>query len=203
MSMNTLSVIQITIITLLLISCGSGSETYKATSETYEPTYVSSRIIIPDLMVSGQTYEPYILETYSDGTLKKTLENVTWSSSNAKVASISATNMVNAHWAGSTIIYSFDTVNERKLESKVTVHHEKIPHSKFDFKCHQAESKVLSITTGKLVLSFDDHYVEDWRDALPILARYGVKATFFISDWDTFIPMILQLARIIEDCFRS
>lgn len=40
---------------------------------------------------------------------------------------------------------------------------------------------------GKLVLSFDDWYISEWYEALPLLREQNAKVTFFVSRYDDFI----------------
>ena len=43
------------------------------------------------------------------------------------------------------------------------------------------------LQTGVLVLTFDDHFIEDWQRALPLLERYNAKATFFVTLYKKYV----------------
>ena len=52
------------------------------------------------------------------------------------------------------------------------------------------------IEAGVLILTFDDRNFEDWERAMPLFAKYGAHATFFISG--EFDPMTLRTVKRLK-----
>lgn len=42
------------------------------------------------------------------------------------------------------------------------------------------------IDNGSIALTFDDHYIDNWFTYLPLLDSLGIKATFYISAYNSF-----------------
>ncbi len=49
---------------------------------------------------------------------------------------------------------------------------------------HSTTKTIPEITSPGLVLTFDDQSIDSWVASIPLLQRYGAKATFFINKWD-------------------
>lgn len=43
-----------------------------------------------------------------------------------------------------------------------------------------------NINNGKIALTFDDHYINNWFDYLPLIDSLGIKATFYVSSYNSF-----------------
>lgn len=51
-----------------------------------------------------------------------------------------------------------------------------------------------------IALSFDDRYVEEWTRLRPLLKKYNVKATFYVTQFDSLTPKeIEQLHQLVRD----
>ena len=49
-------------------------------------------------------------------------------------------------------------------------------------------------------LTFDDRYVEEWTRLRPLLKKYGAKATFYVTQFDSLSPKEIQLLHeLIQD----
>src|SRR5689334_21041531 len=57
----------------------------------------------------------------------------------------------------------------------------------------------MSDTAPGLALSFDDAYVQEWFNALPVFARYDVRATFYIC---YIRRLVLQQVNMIHGLAR-
>lgn len=63
-------------------------------------------------------------------------------------------------------------------------------------------SSAMSSSTGKaagIVLTFDDMPVSDWYNARDLLNRYGVKATFYVNDFDQLPPEYLAMLQVLKN----
>lgn len=47
-------------------------------------------------------------------------------------------------------------------------------------------------------LTFDDRYVEEWTQLRPLLKKYGAKATFYVTQFDSLSPNDIRLLHELE-----
>lgn len=55
-----------------------------------------------------------------------------------------------------------------------------------NFSCKKTDVTAIPVERGGLALTFDDHYVDNWFHYIDLLDSMGVKATFYISNYNKF-----------------
>ncbi len=56
--------------------------------------------------------------------------------------------------------------------------------------CNQAPKRPHA---AGIALTFDDRYVEEWTQLRPLLKKYGAKATFYVTQFDSLSPNEIRL----------
>lgn len=56
------------------------------------------------------------------------------------------------------------------------------------FSCKKTDTTPTVVERGGLALTFDDHYIDNWFPYIDMLDSMGVKATFYISNYNKFTP---------------
>lgn len=68
-----------------------------------------------------------------------------------------------------------------------------------NFSCNKTNVTSGSNVRGGIALTFDDNFVDNWYSYLNLLDSMGVRATFYISNYNRFTPQQKQKLREIQN----